>query len=79
MESSENSVHNLMRECRIKDCLLADKDILIATKDKTIADIVSANQGDVNCEIEVCHLLVLISMVHVIGYYGAISVLQGDL
>ena len=70
---------NLMRECRIKDCLLADKDVLIATKDKTIADIVSANQGDVNCEIEVCHLLVLISMVHVIGYYGAISVLQGDL
>ena len=70
---------NLMRECRIKDCLLADKDVLIATKDKTIADIVSANQGDVNCEIEVGHLFVLISMVHVIGYYGAISVLQGDL
>ena len=68
-----------MRECRIKDCLLADKDVLIATKDKTIADIVSANQGDVNCEIEVCYLLVLISMVHVIGHYGAISVLQGDL
>ena len=43
-----------MRECRIKDCLLADKDVLIATKDKTIADIVSANQGDVNAEIEVC-------------------------
>ena len=70
---------NLMRECRIKDCLLADKDVLIATKDKTIADIVSANQGDVNCEIEVGPLFVLISMVHVIGYYGAISVLQGDL
>ena len=70
---------NLMRECRIKDCLLADKDVLIATKDKTIADIVSANQGDVNCKIEVGQLFVLISMVHVIGYYGAISVLQGDL
>ena len=61
-----------MRECRIKDCLLADKDVLIATKDKTIADIVSANQGDVNYEIEVCLLLVLISMVHVVGHNGAI-------
>ena len=79
MESSENSVHNLMRECRIKDALLADKDTLISHKDKTIADIVSANQGDVNYEIEVCHMLVLISMVHVIGHNGAISVLQGDL
>ena len=53
VESGENSVSNLMRECRIKDCLLADKDVLIAAKDKTIAEIVSANQGDVNDEIEV--------------------------
>ena len=53
-----------MRECRIKDCLLADKDVLIAAKDKTIADIVSANQGDINDEIEVCWLFVLINKVH---------------
>ena len=54
VESSENSVHNLKRECRIKDALLADKDTLIAQKDKTIAEIVSANQGEVNSQIEVC-------------------------
>ena len=54
VESSECSVQNLMRECRIKDALLADKDILISQKDKTISEIVSANQGDVNCQIEVC-------------------------
>ena len=72
MESSENSVHNLMRECRIKDDLLADKDTLISHKDKTIAHIVSANQGDVNYEIEVCVLLVLISMVHFVGHDGGI-------
>ena len=54
-----------MRECRIKDCLLANKDVLIAAKDKTIADIVSANQGDINDEIEVCWLFVLINKVHV--------------
>ena len=65
VESGENSVSSLMRECRIKDCLLADKDVLIAAKDKTIAEIVSANQGDVNDEIEVCWLFVLIYKVHV--------------
>ena len=54
MESGECSVQNLMRECRIKDALLKDKDILISQKDKTISEIVSANQGDVNCQIEVC-------------------------
>ena len=65
VESGENSVSNLMRECRIKDCLLADKDVLIAAKDKTIAEIVSANQGDVNDKIEVYWLFVLIYKVHV--------------
>ena len=54
VESGEDSVSNLLRECRIKDSLLADKDVLIAAKDKTIADIVSANQGSVNDEIDVC-------------------------
>ena len=54
MESGECSVQNLMRECRIKDALLKDKDILISQKDKTISEIVSANQGDVNSQIEVC-------------------------
>ena len=54
VESGEDSVSNLLRECRIKDSLLADKDVLIAAKNKTIADIVSANQGSVNDEVKVC-------------------------
>ena len=54
VESGEDSVSNLLRECRIKDSLLADKDVLIAAKNKAIADIVSANQGSVNDEVEVC-------------------------
>ena len=54
LESGECSVQTLMRECRIKDALLKDKDILISQKDKTISEIVSANQGDVNSQIEVC-------------------------
>ena len=54
LESGECSVQTLMRECRIKDALLKDKDILISQKDKTISEIVSANQGEVNKQIEVC-------------------------
>ena len=54
VESREDSVNHLLRECRIKDSLLTDKDVLIAAKDKAIADIVSANQGSVNEEVEVC-------------------------
>ena len=53
LESGECSVQTLMRECRIKDSLLKDKDILISQKEKTISEIVSANQGEVNKQIEV--------------------------
>ena len=54
IECGEDSISNLLRECRIKDSLLADKDILIASKDKAIDDIVRENQGSVNEEVEVC-------------------------
>ena len=54
IECGEDSISNLLRECRIKDSLLADKDVLIANKDKAIEDIVPANQGSVNEEVEVC-------------------------
>ena len=54
VESGEDNINHLLRECRIKDSLLADKDVLIATKNKAIAEIVSANQGSVNEEVEVC-------------------------
>ena len=64
VESREDSVNHLLRECRIKDSLLADKDVLIASKNKAIADIVSANQGSVNDEVEVCLFCVLVCEVH---------------
>ena len=54
VESGEDSINHLLRECRIKDSLLADKDVLIANKDKAIEDIVRENQGSVNEEVEVC-------------------------
>ena len=54
IECGEDSISNLLRECRIKDSLLADKDVLIASKDKAIEDIVCENQGSVNEEVEVC-------------------------
>ena len=60
VESGEDSVNHLLRECRIKDSLLVDKDVLIAAKNKAIAEIVSANQGSVNEEIEVCEFSVLV-------------------
>ena len=52
LESGECSVQTLMRECRIKDSLLKDKDILISQKEKTISEIVSASQSDVDKQIE---------------------------
>ena len=54
IECGEDSISNLLRECRIEDSLLADKDVLIANKDKAIEDIVRENQGSVNEEVEVC-------------------------
>ena len=48
-----------MRECRIKDSLLAEKDLVITNKDKAIDDIVRENQGSVNEEVEVCQFIVL--------------------
>ena len=54
IECGEDSISNLLRECRIKDSLLAKKDLLIANKDKAIDDIVRENQGSVNEEVEVC-------------------------
>ena len=54
IECGEDSISNLLRECRIKDSLFAEKDLLIANKDKAIDDIVRENQGSVNDEVEVC-------------------------
>ena len=54
LECGEDSLSNLLREVRIKDSLLAEKDLVITNKDKAIDDIVRENQGSVNQEVEVC-------------------------
>ena len=43
-----------MREIRIKDSLLAEKDLLIGKKDRDIEDIRRECQEDVRREVEVC-------------------------
>ena len=54
LESDEDSISNLLREIRIKDSLLAEKDLVITNKDKDIDDIRRESQGSVNQEVEVC-------------------------
>ena len=54
LESGEDNLCNLMREIRIKDSLLAEKDLLIGKKDRDIEDIRRECQEDVKREVEVC-------------------------
>ena len=54
LESGEDKLCNLMREIRIKDSLLAEKDLLIGKKDRDIEDIRRECQEDVRREVEVC-------------------------
>ena len=54
LESDEDSISNLLREIRIKDSLLAEKDLMITNKDKAMDDIRRESQGSVNQEVEVC-------------------------
>ena len=54
LESDEDNLCHLMREIRIKDSLLAEKDLMIVNKDKAMDDIRRECQGSVNQEVEVC-------------------------
>ena len=54
LESDEDNLSNLMREIRIKDSHLAEKDLMIVNKDKAMDDIRRECQGSVNQEVEVC-------------------------
>ena len=54
LESDEDNICHLMREIRIKDSLLAEKDLMIVNKDKAIDDIRRECQWSVNQEVEVC-------------------------
>ena len=54
LESDEDNLCHLMREIRIKDSLLAEKDLMIVNKDKAMDDIRRECQESVNQEVEVC-------------------------
>ena len=54
LESGEDNLCNLMREIRIKDSLLAEKDLIIGKKDKDMDDVRRECQENVKQEVEVC-------------------------
>ena len=54
LESDEDNLCHLMREIRIKDSLLAEKDLIIGNKDKAMDDVRCECQESVKQEVEVC-------------------------
>ena len=54
IESGEENLCSLMRGLRIKDSLLADKDVLISKKDRDIEDVRRECREDIRWEVEVC-------------------------
>ena len=54
MENGEDNLCYLMREIRIKDMLLMDKDIELKKKDRDIEDNLRQCKEDVRREVEVC-------------------------
>ena len=54
LESGEDNLCNLMREIRIKDSLLAEKDLIIGKKDRDMDDVRRECQENVKQEVEVC-------------------------
>ena len=54
LESGEDNLCHLMREIRIKDSLLAEKDVIIGMKEKAVDDVRRECQENVRQEVEVC-------------------------
>ena len=54
LESSQDNLCHLMTELRIKDSLLAEKDLIIGNKDKEMDDVRREAQESVKQEVEVC-------------------------
>ena len=54
LESGQENLSHLMSELRIKDSLLAEKDIIIGTKEKEMDDIRRSAQESVTQQVEVC-------------------------
>ena len=53
LENGEDNLFGMMRELRVKDMLLADKDIEIKKKDRQLEDNVRQAREDVRREVEV--------------------------
>ena len=71
LESGEDNLCSLMREIRIKDSLLADKDVIISKKDWDMEDMRRECREDVRREVEVCCCVLCVLLVCycvVIGY-----------
>ena len=58
IESGEDNLCSLMQEIRIKDSLLADKDVLLSKKDRDLEDVRRECREDVRREVEVCECVV---------------------
>ena len=54
IESGQENLSHLMTELRIKDSLLAEKDLIIGNKEKEMDDIRREAQDGVTQQVEVC-------------------------
>ena len=54
LENGEDNLSSMMRELRLKDILLADKNSEIKKKDRELEDQVRQARADVRREVEVC-------------------------
>ena len=54
LESGQDNLCHLMTELRIKDSLLAEKDLIIGNKDKEMDDVRRDAQESVTQQVEVC-------------------------
>ena len=54
LESGQDNLCHLMTELRIKDSLLAEKDLIIGNKEKEMDDVRREAQESVTQQVEVC-------------------------
>ena len=54
LESGQENLCHLMTELRIKDSLLAEKDVIIGNREKKMDDVRRSAQESVTQQVEVC-------------------------
>ena len=62
IESGEDNMCSLMPQIRIKDSLLAEKDVLVSKKDCDMDDVRRECREDVLREVEVCEFIMCVSV-----------------